>query len=130
MAPVLHVLAGSLLCVACVAPAATGTAAARPNVLYIVSDDLRAELPGAAYGHDNVHAPNLAKLAEESLVFDAAFCNQPVCSPSRNSFMSGKWLCLCPLRLSARGACVYNIDTHVKGSSSGDDDVVVLVKWW
>jgi len=95
MAPVLHVLAVSLLCVACAATAA------RSNVLYVVSDDLRAELPGAAYGHDNVHAPNLAKLAQESLVFDAAFCNQPVCSPSRNSFMSGKWLCLCPLRLSA-----------------------------
>lgn len=70
--------------------ATADAATAHPNVLYVVSDDLRAELPGAAYGHDNVHAPNLAKLASESLVFDAAFCNQPVCSPSRNSFMSGR----------------------------------------
>jgi len=48
------------------AAAAAAAAPARLNVLYIVSDDLRAELP--AYGHENVHAPNLAKLAASSLV--------------------------------------------------------------
>eukprot|EP00039_Didymoeca_costata_P029970 m.27309 g.27309 ORF g.27309 m.27309 type:complete len:560 (-) comp7884_c0_seq1:85-1764(-) len=60
----------------------------RPNVVYIVIDDLRVELP--FYGHKHVHAPNLMKLANESLIFDRAYCNQPVCSPSRNSFMSGR----------------------------------------
>ena len=44
----------------------------RPNVLYMVSDDLRIELP--AYGAAHVHAPNIAALANESLVFDAAYC--------------------------------------------------------
>ena len=143
--------------------------AARPNVLLIVVDDLRAELP--MYGASHVHAPNLEKLvlwcthstiplshnfdtrhwqccvlvaptplhtavrcpesapqnrapppftlqslalrkphpasftvllvpylpfrlppnqAADSLIFDRAYCNQPVCSPSRNSFMSGR----------------------------------------
>jgi hypothetical protein len=60
----------------------------RVNVLYIVVDDLRIDLP--VYGQHHVSAPNLAKLAQESLVFDNAFCNQPVCSPSRNSFLSGR----------------------------------------
>lgn len=60
----------------------------RVNVLYIVVDDLRIDLP--VYGQHHVSAPNLAKLAQESLVFDNAFCNQPVCSPSRNSFLTGR----------------------------------------
>lgn len=60
----------------------------RPNVLYVVIDDLRIDLP--VYGQSQVHAPNLARLAREGLVFDSAYCNQPVCSPSRNSFMSGR----------------------------------------
>ena len=69
----------------------THTQAPKPrrfNVLYIVVDDLRIDLP--MYGQQHVHAPNLAKLAAEALVFDHAYCNQPVCSPSRNSFLSGR----------------------------------------
>ena len=48
----------------------------RPNVLYMVADDLRIELP--TYGAAHVYAPALTQLASESLVFDAAYCNQPV----------------------------------------------------
>eukprot|EP00729_Bicosta_minor_P022722 gene22722-21114_t len=58
------------------------------NVLFIVIDDLRAELP--MYGAAHVHTANLQSLADDSLIFDRAYCNQPVCSPSRNSFMSGR----------------------------------------
>ena len=67
---------------------AAAPATPRQNVLYVVIDDLRIDLP--MYGQAQVHAPNLAKLAREGLVFDSAYCNQPVCSPSRNSFMSGR----------------------------------------
>ena len=55
------------------------------HVLYIVSDDLRPELP--SYGQDYVKAPNLAKLAARGLTFMHAYCQQSICSPSRNSFM-------------------------------------------
>jgi iduronate 2-sulfatase len=61
---------------------------ARPSVLYIVVDDLRVELP--MYGQRHIQAPHLEGLAARGMVFDRAFCNQPVCSPSRNSFMSGR----------------------------------------
>ena len=70
------------------AAAPTLTPTRRPNVLYIVIDDLRVALP--VYGQRHIHAPNLAKLASHSLVFVSAYCNQPVCSPSRNSFLSGR----------------------------------------
>ena len=53
--------------------AATRTSAR--NVLYIVSDDLRAELPPT---HTDVHAPNLGALAAQGFTFTRAYCNQPV----------------------------------------------------
>jgi len=37
-----------------------------------------------------MHTPNLDKLAKESLIFDWAFANIAICSPSRNSFLSGR----------------------------------------
>ena len=58
------------------------------NVLYIVSDDMRPEAP--SFGQDYVKAPNLAALSARGLTFMNAYCQQSICSPSRNSFMSGK----------------------------------------
>lgn len=61
---------------------------ARPNVLHVVFDDFRPDLP--FYGQPFVHAPNLWNAANKSLVFDRAYCQIAVCSPSRNSFMTGR----------------------------------------
>ena len=58
------------------------------NVLYIVSDDMRVELP--MYGQKHVYAPALSRIAHEGITFGRAYCNQPLCSPSRNSFMTGR----------------------------------------
>lgn len=58
-----------------------------PNVLIIIADDLRNDL--GAYGDDLVVSPYLDALAEESLVFNRAYCQKAVCWPSRNSFFSG-----------------------------------------
>ena len=58
------------------------------NVLVILVDDLRPEL--GIYGHEQVKTPNLDKLAASSTVFERAYCQQTVCSPSRNSFMTGR----------------------------------------
>ena len=74
-----------LLLLLCLAPAVLS----RPrSVLYIVFDDFRPVLP--FYGHPEIHAPHLDALANKSLVFDRAYCNQAVCSPSRNSFLTGR----------------------------------------
>eukprot|EP00730_Choanoeca_flexa_P012161 TRINITY_DN346_c0_g1_i2.p1 TRINITY_DN346_c0_g1~~TRINITY_DN346_c0_g1_i2.p1 ORF type:complete len:522 (+),score=71.18 TRINITY_DN346_c0_g1_i2:2-1567(+) len=61
----------------------------RLNVLYFVVDDYRNEV-AEAYQQSDIKTPNLDKLAETGLVFDRAYCQQAVCSPSRNSFMSGR----------------------------------------
>src|SRR5689334_2798454 len=61
----------------------------RPNFLVLMADQLAAPaLP--FYGHRRVRARNLARLAAEGVVFDAAYCNSPICAPSRFSMLSGQ----------------------------------------
>lgn len=58
------------------------------NVLYILVDDLRPSL--SPYGQKQVYTPNVKKLADTGTVFLRAYCQEAVCSPSRNSFLSGR----------------------------------------
>ncbi|MCV9386643.1 sulfatase [Reichenbachiella ulvae] len=60
---------------------------AQLNVLFIAVDDLRPELN--FYGANHIQSPNLDHLASESIVFDRAYCNIPVCGASRTSLMTG-----------------------------------------
>ena len=62
-------------------------AAERPNILFLVIDDLRPEL--GAYGAPQVKSPHIDRLAEEGLRFDRAYCQVPVCGASRVSLMTG-----------------------------------------
>lgn len=68
---------------------ADGHAAQKPmNVLLIVIDDLRPELN--AYGKREVKTPNIDRLSSKGIRFNRAYCQYPVCNPSRASFLSGK----------------------------------------
>lgn len=58
------------------------------NVLYVLIDDLRPEM--TAYGRSQVYTPNIQRLANSGMVFDNAYCQIAVCSPSRVSFLSGR----------------------------------------
>ncbi len=60
----------------------------KPNILFIMADQMSAKaLP--FYGHPVVKAPTLSRLAEEGVVFENAYCNSPLCGPSRTSMMTG-----------------------------------------
>jgi len=60
---------------------------AKPNVLFIAVDDLRPEL--GCYGNTLIQTPNIDRLAKAGIVFDRAYCQQAVCSPSRTVIMTG-----------------------------------------
>ena len=60
----------------------------RPNILFILLDDLRADTLGYA-GHPHVKTPHIDRLAKEGVNFKNAFCTTSLCSPSRASILSG-----------------------------------------
>ena len=68
----------------------TITVFSKPNILFIVVDDLRPDL-GGFYGEDDiVYAPNIDSLMDISLTFTHAYAQQALCSPSRTSFLTGQ----------------------------------------
>jgi arylsulfatase A-like enzyme len=62
----------------------------KPNLIVFLPDQQRADTI-ACYGGKKVHAPNLNKLAAESVVFERTYVTHPVCTPSRSSLMTGTW---------------------------------------
>ena len=58
------------------------------NVLFFAIDDLRPEL--GAYGHDFIKSPHIDDLASKSILFERAYCQVAVCSPSRTSLLTGR----------------------------------------
>lgn len=61
--------------------------AQKPNILLIISDDLNTNI--GPYMEIEKHTPNLDRLSDEGIKFSRAYCQYPLCGPSRASFMSG-----------------------------------------
>ena len=74
---------------------AIGTASAqrakRPNIVFVLVDDLRWDSLGYA-GHTFVKTPNIDRIAREGAIFDNAFVTTPLCSPARGSFLTGQYV--------------------------------------
>ncbi|HEY2932066.1 MAG TPA: sulfatase [Acidobacteriota bacterium] len=66
------------------------TSTRRPNVLFILPDQLRAQSLGCL-GNSEVKTPNIDRLAAEGLLFKQTFANTPVCCPARANLLTGKY---------------------------------------
>lgn len=62
----------------------------RPNILFIMADQMAAPILPLHDAASPVQMPNLMKLAEQAVVFDSAYCNSPLCAPSRFTLVSGR----------------------------------------
>jgi iduronate 2-sulfatase len=89
--------------------------AAQPNVLFIMADDLRAEI--ASYGSPAI-TPNLVRLAQRSVQFERAYCQQAVCNPSRSSLLTGR---------RPDSLRVWNNSTHFRDPNP---DVTTIPLWF
>lgn len=79
--------------------------ARRMNVLFIASDDLNNHI--GAYGHSLVKTPNLDRLARRGRIFNNAYTQFPLCSPSRSSLMTGR---------RPDATRVYDLTTHFRAA--------------
>jgi arylsulfatase A-like enzyme len=96
--PALTALAAVLAPAALLSAAAPADAVpAKPNVIFILCDDL-AQGDLGCYGQKLIKTPNLDRMAREGTRFTQAYCGTSVCAPSRASLMTGLHCGHCPIR--------------------------------
>jgi iduronate 2-sulfatase len=108
MKPITIFLSLALTCI----PFSASAAELKLNVLFIAVDDMNNDI--GCYGHPLVKTPNIDRLARMGVKFDRAYCQFPLCSPSRSSLLTG-------LRPSTTR--VFNLQYHFR---TGLPDVVTL----
>ncbi|MBP7494177.1 MAG: sulfatase-like hydrolase/transferase [Spirochaetales bacterium] len=62
----------------------------RPNILWYCTDQQRFDTI-QKLGNPYIHTPNLDRLCEEGIAFKNAYCQSPICTPSRASFLTGRY---------------------------------------
>jgi arylsulfatase A-like enzyme len=103
---------GSVAGGAVAAPAVLGQRSRRPNVLFILADEWRAQATGYS-GDPNVRTPVLDRFAGQSVCFDNAVSGAPVCCPYRASLLTGQY----PL---TNGVFINDVELKPNGVTMGD----------
>ena len=82
--PMKHLAFFSLLC------SSAASAAERPNIIYIFTDQQTASAMSCA-GNPDLHTPNLDRLAAVGVMFNNAYCTAPLSGPSRGAMFTGHY---------------------------------------
>ncbi len=82
------------------------------NILFVMYDQLRADYLGC-YGHPTISTPAMDALAHKGVKFDRAYCQSPVCGPSRMSFYTGRYV-------TSHGATWNNVPLPLSELTIGD----------
>ena len=82
------------------------------NILFIMCDQLRADYL-SCYGHPHLHTPHIDALAARGMMFNRAYCQSPICGPSRMSFYTGRYM-------FSHGASWNNYPLRVDERTMGD----------
>ncbi len=88
-------------------------ASERPNVLWMCADQQRWDTIGAL-GNPHVHTPNLDRLAAAGMAFTHTYCQSPICTPSRASFLTGRY--------------PSNVRVNTNGATSFPPDVTLVTR--
>src|SRR5437773_6466272 len=83
-------IAVSIIALLVLAAPAQARQSSRPNIIFILMDDMRWDCMSCA-GHPFIKTPNLDRIAREGAMFNNFFVTLPLCSPSRSSFLTGKY---------------------------------------
>ena len=86
------------------------------NILLIVVDDLRPQMK--TYGVPWMHTPNFDKLADQGVLFENAYVQQSICSPTRNSFLSGRY----PDKTKVWCAASFSCSDRCNAEQPGDNN--------
>jgi N-acetylglucosamine-6-sulfatase len=109
--------------------AAAPAAPARPNLVFILIDDLRYNALGCA-GHPFAQTPHIDRIAKEGATFTNAFVTTPLCSPSRASYLTGRYVRSHGVKGNAdNNALSHKLETFPKILNGAGYDTAYVGKW-
>lgn len=103
---------------------------ARPNVVFIITDDQRWDCLGCM-GHPFLKTPNIDRIAREGALFQNAFVTLPLCSPSRASFLTGQYATRHGIvgNTAAGGPISHQLDTWPRRLQAAGYATAAIGKW-
>ena len=99
-----------------------------PNILFIVMDDMN-DYTGYLGGHPQAETPNIDALAAAGMAFTQAYCNAPLCAPSRTSFMTGKLPTFTGILNNPQYYDRISKPKRFRNVFGGSNDVYTLPQW-